>query len=359
MARRMGYRRCPGGDGYGPASAGPGRSHPVTGPRLVGPRRSRRCPGRARGRSGDRRGGRRRLPPGRPPPSRAAPLLCSARSGRTPRIPVPCHSSVGRRDQAVELASEWTKETADPDRPDVAGTAHRLGAGRWGHRWRRAITMPASRPAAGCVAGRGAARGMRAAPARWELRCVDPAEVGDRFQLRRRCADRRRRHLPRGRADRRGLHGLAAAVRHVGALPESYVDAALMMGNRRREVVHEKERRPRSALTRRAALQRQQSAQSRRRQRARAADAFFGAERRPACRRRRCCPRPGCRRRCGRPRMPARGCPRGRTSPCRSRPAPGRWPPSPPCTAAARRLRAARCARRIRPHRSCRGGRLP
>ena len=155
--------------------------------------------------------------------------------GREPTQPV--HVVVGRRDQAVALASVWTNETAYlTDRmwpgPLTVVVPARAGGGDGDgvvH-----LTMPASRPLRLlCRDGEPltvcALRRPDGAPT------VDPAEVALRL-LDSDVALIVDGGICRGQ-DPTVVDCTASppAVRHVGALPESYVDAALMMGNRRRK----------------------------------------------------------------------------------------------------------------------------
>jgi tRNA A37 threonylcarbamoyladenosine synthetase subunit TsaC/SUA5/YrdC len=150
--------------------------------------------------------------------------------------PDPGAVAVGRREQAVALASVWTKETAIlTDRmwpgPLIVMVPARAADGRPVVH----ITMPATRalralcresePLTVC-----ALRRPDGVP------IVDPAEVEVRL-----IASDVALIVDGGVC--RGLGPTVVdctssppVVRHVGALPESYVDAALMMGNRRRRL---------------------------------------------------------------------------------------------------------------------------
>jgi L-threonylcarbamoyladenylate synthase len=154
---------------------------------------------------------------------------------------------VGRRDQAIALASVWTRETGIltdrmwpgpltvmvPAGPDaVDGGAVDGGAVDGGAVVR--ITMPAARSLrALCRAGEPL---LACALGRPEgTRIVDPAEVGARFTA----ADVAL-IVDGGICRRPGPTVVDCtisppAVCHVGALPAHFVDAALMMGNRRRK----------------------------------------------------------------------------------------------------------------------------
>jgi L-threonylcarbamoyladenylate synthase len=164
--------------------------------------------------------------------------LCAR--GADPAEPAPLQMAVGRRDQAVALASVWTKEAGlltdrmwpgpltviVPARPESREADPVVS-----------ITMPATR----------ATRALRALCRDGEplavcaLRradgspVVDPAEVGVRVTS----SDIA---LTVDGGVCRGLGPTVVdctvsppVVRHVGALPESYVDAALMMASRRRK----------------------------------------------------------------------------------------------------------------------------
>jgi L-threonylcarbamoyladenylate synthase len=144
---------------------------------------------------------------------------------------------VGRRDQAIAVASVWSKETAIlTDRmwpgPLTVMVPARPGAGD-GDAVAR-ITMPASRSLrALCRVGEPLLACALRRPDGTPV--VDPAEVGARLTS----ADVAL--IVDG-----GLCGgpgptvvdctvSPPTVRHVGALPEHFVDAALMMGSRRRK----------------------------------------------------------------------------------------------------------------------------
>ena len=159
--------------------------------------------------------------------------------GQNPTQRGPLYVVVGRRDQAVALASEWTNETAYlTDRmwpgPLTVVVPARAGGGDGDGDGVVHLTMPASRalrllcrdgvPLTVC-----ALRRPDGAP------IVDPAEVALRF------SDTDVALIVDGGICRGPGPTVVdcttspPAVRHVGALPESYVDAALMMGNRRRK----------------------------------------------------------------------------------------------------------------------------
>ena len=237
MARGMGYHDVRVARGPGPAPPGAGRSHPVTAPELVGPRRldealAALAAGQVIAVAGD--GG---IPPGGTPCVTPTRSPGCAGAGQTPQWPAPLQMVVGRRDQAVALASVWSKEAglltdrmwpgpltvmvpARPDAREADGVV--------------SITMPATRPLrALCRDGEPLAvcalRRADGAP------IVDPAEVGVRVTS----SDVA---LTVDGGVRRGLGPTVVdctvsppVVRHVGALPESYVDAALMMASRRRK----------------------------------------------------------------------------------------------------------------------------
>ena len=149
----------------------------------------------------------------------------------------PLHVVVGRREQAVALASVWSDETAHlTDRmwpgPLSIMVPSRSGDGDDGPVV--SLTMPAARPLRLlCREGEpltvGALRRPDGAP------IVDPAEVGVRFT-----SSEVALIVDGGICRGAGPTVVDCTtsppvVRHVGALPESYVDAALMMGNRRRK----------------------------------------------------------------------------------------------------------------------------
>jgi L-threonylcarbamoyladenylate synthase len=152
--------------------------------------------------------------------------------------PGPLQVVVGGREQAVALASAWTKETAIltdrmwpgpltvivpalPDAGDGDPVVH--------------ITMPATRALrALCRESEPLTVGALWRPDGVPI--VGPAEVAVRFTA---------SDIPLivDGGIRRGLGPTVVdctasppVVTHVGALPESYVDAALMMGNRRRRL---------------------------------------------------------------------------------------------------------------------------
>jgi L-threonylcarbamoyladenylate synthase len=208
----------------------------VTAPELVGPRRldealAALAGGRVIAVAGD--GGY--LLAARPDHVGALARLCG--QGPNPAVPAPLPMVVGRREQAVALASVWSKEAglltdrmwpgpltvivpAPPDARDAAGVV--------------SVTMPATRalralcrdggPLAVCALHR-----ADGAPV------VDPVEVGIRFTS----SDIA---LTVDGGVCRGLGPTVVdctvsppVVRHVGALPDSYIDAALMMASRRRK----------------------------------------------------------------------------------------------------------------------------
>ena len=163
-------------------------------------------------------------------PAERASITALGRRGMGPVDGDPLRMVVGRRAQAVELAPGWSKETSIltvrmwpgplvvmvPAAGDVVS-----------------LSMPASRPlrALSRAVGPLVAMALRRAdgePVR------DPADVADRFS-----DDDVVCVLDGG--TRRGPGPTVVdctrsppLVRHVGALPQSYVEAALMMGNRRR-----------------------------------------------------------------------------------------------------------------------------
>jgi L-threonylcarbamoyladenylate synthase len=208
----------------------------VTAPELLGPRRldevlAALAGGQVIAVAGD--GGY--LLAARPDHAVALARLCASRAN--PVVSAPLDMVVGRREQAVALASVWTKEaglltdrmwpgplTVIVPAPSGAGAADGVVS----------ITMPATRalralcrdgePLAVC-----ALRRADGAP------LVSPAEVGDHFTS----SDIA---LTVDGGVCRGLGPTVVdctvsppVVRHVGALPESYVDAALMMASRRRK----------------------------------------------------------------------------------------------------------------------------
>lgn len=209
----------------------------MTGPRLIGPRRpdealAALADGEVIAVPGD--GGY--LLAARHDPNDTVARLRALRPNTTE--PDPLHVVVGRREQAVALASVWTKEMAIlTDRmwpgPLTVIVPARLNAGDGDpvvH-----LTMPATRalrvlcresePLTVC-----ALRRPDGVP------IVDPAEVEVRLT-----ASDVALIVDGGVC--RGLGPTVVdctasppVVSHVGALPESYVDAALMMGNRRRRL---------------------------------------------------------------------------------------------------------------------------
>lgn len=171
----------------------------------------------------------------RPAHADAVARLCGR--GPDPAEPAPVQMVVGRRDQAVALASVWSKEAGLlTDRMWPGPLTVMVPAPPGGRDAERvvSITMPATRalralcrdgePLAVC-----ALRRADGAPV------VDPAEVGARVTS----SDVA---LTVDGGVHRGLGPTVVdctvsppVVRHVGALPESYVDAALMMAGRRRK----------------------------------------------------------------------------------------------------------------------------
>ncbi len=123
----------------------------------------------------------------------------------------PLHVVVGRRDQAVALASVWTDETAHlTDRmwpgPLIVMVPARPGSGDGDPVV--SLAMPATRALRGLCRDGEPLTVCRAAPTRWSAgrrsrRGRTP------LQRSRGGADRRRWHLPRPGPDRRRLHGLA------------------------------------------------------------------------------------------------------------------------------------------------------
>jgi L-threonylcarbamoyladenylate synthase len=144
---------------------------------------------------------------------------------------------VGRRDQAIAVASVWTKETrilTDRMWPGPLTVMVPAGPGAGGGDAVVRITMPAARfvralcrenePLLACALGRPDGTPI-----------VDPAEVGARFTS----ADVAL-IVDGGICRSPGptvvdCTASPPTVRHVGALPEHFVDAALMMGHRRRK----------------------------------------------------------------------------------------------------------------------------
>jgi L-threonylcarbamoyladenylate synthase len=208
----------------------------VTGPRLIGPRRpdealAALADGQVIAVPGD--GGY--LLAARPGPDGVAALQRAL--GPNPTDSGPFDMVVGRRDQAMALASAWTKETGMlTDRmwpgPLTVMVPARTGSGDGDPVVR--ITMPRSRPLRALCRNSepllaGALRRRDGAP------IMDPAEVGAR--------------LTSGDlaliVDGGICRGLGPTVvdctvsppevRHVGALPAHFVEAALMMGHRRRK----------------------------------------------------------------------------------------------------------------------------
>jgi len=157
--------------------------------------------------------------------------------GPSPPDSGPLDIVVGRRDQAMALASAWSRETGIltnrmwpgpltvvvPARPDAGDRTRGVG-----------ITMPATRALrALCRAGGPLAACALRRPGGAPI--VSPAEVAARFT-----SSDLALILNGGICHGPGptvvdCTASPPAVRHVGALPEHYVDAALMMGNRRRK----------------------------------------------------------------------------------------------------------------------------
>ena len=208
----------------------------MTGPRLVGPRRpdealAALADGQVIAVAGD--GGY--LLAARPGPVGAAALQRARGSNSTESGPFDV--VVGRRDQAVALASVWTKETGIlTDRmwpgPLTVVVPARPGAGDGDAVVR--IAMPATRSLrALCRAGEPLLASALRRPDGTPI--VDPAEVGARFSS----ADVAL-IVDGGICRSPGptvvdCTASPPTVCHVGALPEHYVDAALMMGSRRRK----------------------------------------------------------------------------------------------------------------------------
>jgi tRNA A37 threonylcarbamoyladenosine synthetase subunit TsaC/SUA5/YrdC len=144
--------------------------------------------------------------------------------------------AVGRRDQAVALASVWTRETAiltDRMWPGPLTVMVPALAGDRGPVVR--ITMPATRALrALCRESEPLTVGALRRPDGTPI--IDPAEVEVRL-----VASDVALIVDGGVCRGSGptvvdCTSTPPVVRHVGALPESYVDAALMMGNRRRRL---------------------------------------------------------------------------------------------------------------------------
>jgi L-threonylcarbamoyladenylate synthase len=207
----------------------------VTGPRLVGPRRpdealAALADGQVIAVPGD--GGY--LLAARPGPEGAAALQRAF--GPNPTDSGPFAMVVGQRDQAIALASVWSKETGMlTDRmwpgPLTVMVPARPGAGDGDPVVR--ITLPRTRALrALCRVGEpllaGPLRRRDGAP------LMDPAEVGA-------CLTSAEVALIVDGGICRGLGPTVVdcsvsppEVRHVGALPAHFVEAALMMGHRRR-----------------------------------------------------------------------------------------------------------------------------
>jgi L-threonylcarbamoyladenylate synthase len=208
----------------------------MTGPRLVGPRPlndalAALADGRVIAVAGD--GGY--LLTARHGPDGAAALQRAGGSNSTASGPFDV--VVGRRDQAIAVASLWTKQTGIlTDRmwpgPLTVMVPARPGAADGDAVVR--ITMPAARsPRALCRAGEPLLACALRRPDGTPV--VDPAEVGARFTS----ADVA---LIVDGGICRGAGPTVVdctvsppTVCHVGALPEHFVDAALMMGLRRRK----------------------------------------------------------------------------------------------------------------------------
>jgi L-threonylcarbamoyladenylate synthase len=208
----------------------------MTGPRLVGPRPpdealAALADGRVIAVAGD--GGY--LLAARHGPDGASALQRARGSNSTESGPFDV--VVGKRDQAIAVASVWTKDTAIlTDRmwpgPLTVMVPASPGAGDGGAVVR--ITLPASRPLrALCRAGEPLLACALRRPDGTPI--VDPAEVGARFTSPEVVL------IVDGGICRGPGPTLVdctvspPTVRHVGALPEHFVDAALMMGYRRRK----------------------------------------------------------------------------------------------------------------------------
>jgi L-threonylcarbamoyladenylate synthase len=208
----------------------------VSGPRLIGPRKSDEAlaalaDGQVIAVPGD---GGYLLAARRGSDGSAAPLRAR---GHDATETGPLHVVVGRRDQAVALASVWTDETAHlTDRmwpgPLIVMVPARPGSGDGDPVV--SLAMPATRALRGlCRDGEPLTVCALRRPD--GALVVDPAEVALRFS-----AAEVALIVDGGICRGPGPTVVDCtvsppAVRHVGALPESYVDAALMMGNRRRK----------------------------------------------------------------------------------------------------------------------------
>jgi len=208
----------------------------VTGPRLVGPRRSdvalaALAEGRVIAVASD---GMYLLVAGLGLDGAAA---VQRALGPNPTDFGPFHVVVGRLDQAIALASEWTKETGILTTrmwpgPLTVMVPARPGTGDGDPVVR--ITMPATRaPRALCRDREPLLACGLSRPDGTPI--VDPAEVGARFT-----STDVALIVDGGICRGPGptvvdCTASPPMVRHVGALPEHYVDAALMMGNRRRK----------------------------------------------------------------------------------------------------------------------------
>jgi tRNA A37 threonylcarbamoyladenosine synthetase subunit TsaC/SUA5/YrdC len=163
-------------------------------------------------------------------PAHRAAMTALARRAPNPVGGGPLGFVVGRHAQAMELAPGWSKETSiltDRMWPGPLVVMVTVGANIV------SISMPASRPLRALSRATGPLVTM--APRRADGEPMrDPDDVGTSFS-----GDDVACVLDGGTCRGAGPTVVDCTrsppeVRHVGALPESYVDAALMMGNRRR-----------------------------------------------------------------------------------------------------------------------------
>lgn len=158
------------------------------------------------------------------------------RLGPNPTESGPLPVLVGHREQAMALASVWTKETATlTDRmwPGPLTVIVPAALHREGDPGVNLISMPATR------ALRALCRAS-APLAVCALRRTDGTPIVDPAEVEIRCVGTDVALIIDGGVCRSAGPTVVdctvspPTVHHVGALPESYVDAALMMGNRRR-----------------------------------------------------------------------------------------------------------------------------
>jgi L-threonylcarbamoyladenylate synthase len=154
---------------------------------------------------------------------------------------VPLHMVVGRRAQAVALASVWTEEAGlltDRMWPGpltvIVPLRHEAGDRSGGGNPVVHITMPAAR-AVRALCRDGEPLVVRALRRPDGVPIIDPDEVAARFTSPRIALIVNGGVCPGAGPTVVDCTASPPAVYRVGALPGSYVDAALMMGNRRRK----------------------------------------------------------------------------------------------------------------------------